>query len=431
MNDPWDLVTRNFAARFGDRSAARGWFVPGRIEVFGKHVDYAGGRSLLAAIDRGFFVLARPRRDAQVHIVDARFHQSYSGIIDADLPQARGTWSDYVVTVLRRMARDFPGATVGMDAVIGSTLPSAAGLSSSTALVIASFLPLAAFNRLEARAEWAANLASTPQLAGYLGAVENGRAFGTFAADFGVGTQGGAQDHLAILACRQNHLSQARHLPATIEAEVAFPSDWCFVIASCGVPAPKGSRVQERYNALARQTSTLIGAWNSAHDTEHHSLLDVLTSDPDAVTQLIALVRTSPVGPLLVDRLHQFREETLDLIPAAVAALRAQDATAFGAAVTRSHHIGNAALNNQIDETRHLADRAVALGAYGASAFGAGFGGSVFAVVAREEAETFRKAWQADYRARFVAVADRAEFFLADPADGAREVTGSATDSRG
>ena len=25
----------------------QGWFVPGRIEVLGKHTDYAGGRSLL------------------------------------------------------------------------------------------------------------------------------------------------------------------------------------------------------------------------------------------------------------------------------------------------------------------------------------------------------------------------------------------------
>ena len=29
------------------------WFVPGRLEVLGKHTDYAGGRSLLAAVDRG------------------------------------------------------------------------------------------------------------------------------------------------------------------------------------------------------------------------------------------------------------------------------------------------------------------------------------------------------------------------------------------
>jgi len=29
-------------------------FVPGRIEVLGKHTDYAGGRSLVCATERGF-----------------------------------------------------------------------------------------------------------------------------------------------------------------------------------------------------------------------------------------------------------------------------------------------------------------------------------------------------------------------------------------
>ena len=37
------------------------WFVPGRLEVLGKHTDYVGGRSLLAAVDRpGFAVHLDP-----------------------------------------------------------------------------------------------------------------------------------------------------------------------------------------------------------------------------------------------------------------------------------------------------------------------------------------------------------------------------------
>ena len=37
-------------------SAVRFW-VPGRIEFLGKHTDYAGGRSLLCTIERGFCVV--------------------------------------------------------------------------------------------------------------------------------------------------------------------------------------------------------------------------------------------------------------------------------------------------------------------------------------------------------------------------------------
>ena len=39
------------------------WYVPGRVEVLGKHTDYAGGRSLLAATERGFVFAAAPRTD--------------------------------------------------------------------------------------------------------------------------------------------------------------------------------------------------------------------------------------------------------------------------------------------------------------------------------------------------------------------------------
>ncbi len=37
------------------------WWVPGRIEVFGKHTDYAGGRTLVCPVPRGFAVVAAPR----------------------------------------------------------------------------------------------------------------------------------------------------------------------------------------------------------------------------------------------------------------------------------------------------------------------------------------------------------------------------------
>ena len=43
------------------RDAAFAVFVPGRIEVLGKHTDYAGGRSLLCAVERGVCLVARAR----------------------------------------------------------------------------------------------------------------------------------------------------------------------------------------------------------------------------------------------------------------------------------------------------------------------------------------------------------------------------------
>jgi len=45
-------------------------FVPGRIEVFGRHTDYAGGRSLVCAIDRGFLYAAVPGQGRRVRMYE-------------------------------------------------------------------------------------------------------------------------------------------------------------------------------------------------------------------------------------------------------------------------------------------------------------------------------------------------------------------------
>ena len=61
------------------------WFVPGRIEVLGKHTDYAGGRSLLCTAERGFCVGAIPRADSLVRIHDVVRRQSFDFTISPEL----------------------------------------------------------------------------------------------------------------------------------------------------------------------------------------------------------------------------------------------------------------------------------------------------------------------------------------------------------
>ncbi len=415
-------AARSWAAHFGDLRGVRRWWVPGRIEVLGKHVDYAGGRSLLATVDRGFHVLARPRRDALVHLVDARSRDVAHLALDAALPNQPGRWVDYPISVLRRVARDFPGSTTGMDAVIASSLPSAAGLSSSSALVIASFLPLAAFNDLEAREDWRAAIRDSADLAGYLGAVENGRAFGPFGTDFGVGTQGGSEDHTAILCCREGHLSEFRFLPVRAESETPLPEEWTFVIAACGVPAPKAGSARESYNRLAEQTGALLAAWNARHDSTATSLLDVLAEHPDAEHELQRLVMAHPNAGALSRRLEQFRSECMEIIPGAVTAVARRHPGALGAVVARSHELAVTVLENQIAETIALVRLAREERAIAASPFGAGFGGSVWALVERDRADAFRDRWLARYRAAHPDRADGASAFVSRPSRGAGEL---------
>ena len=54
------------------------FFVPGRIEVLGKHTDYAGGRTMVAAVERGFAIVAVPRDDRQTTVIDAESGQTFA-----------------------------------------------------------------------------------------------------------------------------------------------------------------------------------------------------------------------------------------------------------------------------------------------------------------------------------------------------------------
>lgn len=418
------VVSTAYARRVGDPTRARAWWIPGRIEVLGKHTDYGGGRSLLAAVERGFHVLASPRRDGIVRLIDASRHTTLRLPLRADVPPRPGAWSDYPISVIRRLARDFPGTHTGMDAVLISSLPSASGLSSSSALVIATFLPLAAFNRMEQQPGWLDAIPDQDALAGYLGAMENGKVFGPFAADRGVGTHGGSEDHTAILRCAPGTLAQYRFLPVAPEAHAALPAGWTFAIGVSGVHAAKGGAVQEHYNGLARQLALLLATWRRISGTTPDSLLTALAAAPDAREALSQAVRLEhPVeGDALVARLGQFAEECETIIPSVTQALQQGDPEAIGSAVDRSQELAETVLANQVPETVQLVRSARRLGAAAASAFGAGFGGSVWALVREAECTAFLAGWKEHYLLAFPDRAGRATFFASRPGAAAGEL---------
>jgi galactokinase len=72
-------------------------------------------------------------------------------------------------------------------------------------------------------------------------------------------------------------------------------------------------------------------------------------------------------------------------------------------------------LQNQIPETSALAALALECGAFAASSFGAGFGGSVWALASASEAEEVLRVWRRRYGERYPAV-ENVTGFLARPA---------------
>jgi len=87
-----------------------------------------------------------------------------------------------------------------------------------------------------------------------------------------------------------------------------------------------------------------------------------------------------------------------------------------GQLIDRSHRLSREMLGNIVPEIDFLQQQARELGAVAASGFGAGFGGSAYALVRQEEADSFLQKWEAAYAARFPAAQAQARFFLTRPA---------------
>ena len=117
-------------------------FTPGRIEIFGKHTDYAGGHSLLAAVPRGIALVARRRTDGIVRIGDIFDGQLVEVDPAAETPAHYHGMQRYVHVIAHRLYVNFPGCDLGINLAIASDLPRASGLSSSSALCVGVALAL-------------------------------------------------------------------------------------------------------------------------------------------------------------------------------------------------------------------------------------------------------------------------------------------------
>ena len=400
----------------------RRFFVPGRIEVLGKHTDYAGGRSLLCAVERGFRVAVVPREDAIVTVTDWLRGEREVLSLDPDLPDGEQRhWSTYPRVVARRLARNFPRARHGADIVFRSDLPQAAGLSSSSALMVAIFLALAAVNNLEKQEEYARAIRDREELATYLACVENGSSFGPLEGDRGVGTTGGSEDHVAMLCSEEGTLGVYSFSPVRRERMVAMPVGYVFAVGASGVLAQKAGAAMAHYNQASAQSLALLDRWNRLTGRLDLSLGAAMATLPDALDRLRGALLPEGDAPLLA-RLEQFVEESTVLVPAAAEALAAGDLTTFGLVVDRSQDLAEAALGNQVPETVALARSARRLGAVAASAFGAGFGGSVWALVSKPDAEAFVEGWAAQYRRDYSQRAAASRFFITGAGPAASEV---------
>jgi galactokinase len=398
--------------------STRSLFVPGRIELFGKHVDYGGGPSLTCAISEGIRAQIETLEKPVLEVED-RATGRRSRIPLRRTALAGGSHGGtYVAAVARRMARDFAPLRNGVRVRTESTLPRSSGLSSSSAFVTLLVIAVAEANRLMERRQWRDHLATPLALAEYCGAVEMGGPCGPFPGEGGVGTRGGAQDHVAILCNEADHVGAFRYLPAERAGRAQFPAHWSIVVGVSGVRATKTGGAMQDYNRASDQLRDLVASWNRDTGRGDLSLASALRSSKEAPARLEELARNDGDAPWHLARLEQFRAETERIVPEALAAFERADGAALGRLGVESQQRAETALRNQVPETMFLARSAMACGAHAATAFGAGFGGAVWAVADTEAVPDLVQRWSGEYAREFPERAAHAQWIPLRPGPG-------------
>ena len=364
---------------------------PGRANLLGEHTDYNGLPVLPFAIERDVLVAGCAATDGQIAIAssDARYPPRRYTVAARMAPFRAGDWGNYAKAATQALLD--AGVTLppgGLALRVDGTIPVAAGVSSSSALVVA--LALAQLALVDV---------SLDQL-GLAELLARGERY--------VGVLSGGMDQAAILLGRPGHVLRLDFFPLRCRP-VAVPGDAAFVVAHSLDDAAKSGRARGLYNqrvvecrlACAVLADRLQRPLEYLGDLSSSDVLDLL---PDVRSRVEVMqdaritdaefARLVPATVTLADpdrfvlrrRVRHVLGEAAR-VAAAERALAAGDLSALGRLLDASHASGATDYESSTPAADALVGVAREGGALGARLMGAGFGGAVLALVERERTD--------------------------------------------
>jgi N-acetylgalactosamine kinase len=238
----------------------------GRINLVGTHIDHRGG-SVNPVCIKQMWLAVEPREDDLVlakNVESAQFPDEQFRISDC-LPAGKKiqdwdawcydefekrkhdpsiTWSNYIRAAVlyfqHLYTKDdgtFSPAIKGMNMLFYGDIPRAAGLASSSALVMAAAEAVRRINTLPpllSLQEDAGEPADFIERCGY--------------AEWYVGTRGGCSDHAAIAFGQSNAILHITNYPVTVES-VSFPAGYSLVLANSLIEAKKQTGARNTFNS--------------------------------------------------------------------------------------------------------------------------------------------------------------------------------------
>jgi galactokinase len=376
---------------------------PGRVNLIGEHTDYNHGFVLPVALDKDILLLARPRFDSVIHLsnMEADFPPFSFTISSTVSPGPAGDWGNYAKGAARELSRRLKRDSKGLDGLVAGRppygVPRAVGLSSSSAVTVAVALALASFNSFDPDGATMAQLCAE--------------------AEWYVGTRGGIMDHFIALLGQRGH---ALFLDCRPDGgghysteQIPLPPGYSILIADSGVRHQKVRGAFNQRVAACRAGVKLLQArfpgithLRDVQDVPWDELAPILprtTTVAELSKQGIGLgdlpgVSADAILKVLARCRHVWTEN--QRVQAAVAALRAGEATTLGRLLNEAHASARDDYEVSCPELECLVAAAREVeGVVGARLTGAGWGGCIVAVVQDGAVSEFEAHISQRYRA--------------------------------
>ncbi len=224
---------------------------PGRINLMGRHIDHRGGSINVIATNNDTLIAASPREDDIVRVtnIDKKYpdrsfsigeclalaeHESWLEYLDAApvkaaLAESRGDWVNYIKAICLRLHDSSAMPICGMNIAVSGTIPPAAGMSSSSSLVVSVAEAVVALNSI--------NLTERQ----FIDMCGEGEWF--------VGSRGGAGDHAAMKCSKRNKITHLYFKPFGVGKSVDFSDKYVIIGMDSGIKANKSGGSRDMFNS--------------------------------------------------------------------------------------------------------------------------------------------------------------------------------------
>lgn len=356
---PARQATSLFQQRFGSRPLIL-VSAPGRVNLLGEHIDYNGGPVLPMAIERRTVVAAG--YSERWELVSALDNELI--VLDPDKPQ-KGSWTAYVagvIQVLKRLGMGMRGARLA----IVSTVPVGAGLSSSAALEVSVARAITGLAGIRTAPE---------ELADYAWQAEHDE----------VGMKCGRMDQ-TIAALGQTGKAMLFETGPRTVAHAPFTEKLWVIETGATHKLTDGD-----YNIRRQECEQALKLARENGETAE-------TLAAIQASEVPRLMRALP--PPFNARLRHVVTET-HRVRDGVAALAAKDLKRFGKLMVESHVSMRDDYQASCEEADVLVDRLMHHGAVGARITGAGWGGSVIALLPAAKESRILAEVQEEFRQKY------------------------------